>query len=290
MNPFSPFPPPDQKSKNKFETDTAPINVTTSSTGDYNIDEIKADSLWLSQQTKIDEPAALRIVILEWQGRPAAQLLGGFTEEESISVQEAAGITNLGASTFVANSSILAAPGGAGSDTSAKFNSADQRKLRLLNIYLSERIYILRISQILISWGAAEDLRSKYGADYRVCDEWLESIGRTIAKMQLSTGNSNEDAPFLSKCLKAIDAALENLEQGSKWTVPESIEETIEEKWRIAQATELVHILHLTFVHVDLFTPKFVPASIMLAWFESMANRNFFVGFQLVRQLNLCYL
>jgi nuclear pore complex protein Nup188 len=281
INPFSPYSPPDQRSKSKFETATAPIHVTSSSTGDYNIDEIKADSLWLSEQTKIDEPAALRIAILEWQGRQAAQLLGGFTEEESISVQEAAGISNLGASTFVANSSILAAPGGAGSDTSTQFNSADQRKLRLLNIYLSERIYILRISQILICWGAAQDLRSKYGADYRVCDEWLETIGQTIVQMQLLKGNTNDGAPFLSKCLKAIDQALTNLEEGSKWTVPESIEEVAEEKWRTSQATELVHILHLTFVHIDLFIPKFVPASIMLAWFESMATRNFFVGFQL---------
>ncbi|KAF2203224.1 hypothetical protein GQ43DRAFT_479228 [Delitschia confertaspora ATCC 74209] len=281
-NALNPFNPPDQRSKSKFETDTAPIQVTASANGDYNIDEIKADSLWLSEQTKLSEPAALRIAILEWQARPAAQLLSGLTEEEASNVQEAAGISHLGTSTFVTNTSILTAPGGLVSDSSNQFDSPDQRRLRLLNIYLSERTYILRICQVLVCWGAAKDLRLGYGKDYRVCDEWLEELGQKIVQKQLASSSGNsQQASFLSQCLKAIDATLANLEQACPWTVSDNILEVTDEKWRTAQATELVHILHLTVAHIDLFTPKFVPANIMLEWFDSMARRNFFVAFQL---------
>jgi len=127
-------------------------------------------------------------------------------------------------------------------------------------------------------------MRQKYGNEYRVCDEWLEKIGENIINTQKSK-RPNRETPFLADCLKAIDTVLTNLDKGSQWKVPESIEEAVYVKWRTSQATELVHILHLTVAHIDLFTPKFVPAGIILDWFKSMAERNFFLGLQMVRYI-----
>jgi nuclear pore complex protein Nup188 len=98
--PWKPFPDPSQQEKSKFESKTAPISVTPTPNGHYSIDEIKEDSLWLSKDARISEYAALQLVVQEWQSRPTVQLLSGLTEEEALSVQDAAGTANLGASTL----------------------------------------------------------------------------------------------------------------------------------------------------------------------------------------------
>jgi hypothetical protein len=98
--PWKPFPDPSSQEKSKFESKTAPISVAPSPNAPYNLDEIKEDSLWLSKEAQISEYAALQLVAQEWQSRPVIQLLSGLTEEEALSVQDAAGITNMGASTF----------------------------------------------------------------------------------------------------------------------------------------------------------------------------------------------
>ena len=53
--PWRPFAEPSTEAKNRFETRTAPVNVTPSNNGGYNLDEIKEDTLWLSKQANISE-------------------------------------------------------------------------------------------------------------------------------------------------------------------------------------------------------------------------------------------
>ena len=106
--PWKPFADPSQQEKSKFESKTAPISVTPAQNHNYNLNEIKEYSLWLSKEAQISEYAALQLVAQEWQSRPTVQLLSGLTEEEALSVQDAAGLANFGASTFVPNSSIYA--------------------------------------------------------------------------------------------------------------------------------------------------------------------------------------
>jgi nuclear pore complex protein Nup188 len=148
--PWKPFADPSPQEKSKFESKTAPISVTPSANGHYNLDEIKEDSLWLSHEAQISEYAALQLVAQEWQSRPTVQLLSGLTEEEALSVQDAAGITNLGASTFAPNSSLLSTPLVA---KVTQFDTQDQRRLRILEVYHSTCAAIIRISQLLVSWG-----------------------------------------------------------------------------------------------------------------------------------------
>lgn len=280
--PWKPFPDPSTQEKNKFDSKTAPISVTPSKNGHYNIEEIKEDSLWLSKEARISEYAALRLVMQEWQSRPAIQLLSGLTEEEALSVQEAAGLANLGASTFIPNSSILATPSTLALQSDAQFESSDQRRLRIIDIYHSTCACILRVSQLLISWGCAKNLRNEkiYSKDYRVCQDWLEQLGQAIAVKQ--NRKDTTSATALDQCAAAVKARLESLDNGYQWTVPDSIQEAASMKWATAQTVELVHLLHTALVHADLVTERYIPGNTIEEWFTCFAVRGFLRDFPVV--------
>ena len=74
VNPLDPYPHRSPKTKGDFETKTAPINVSQSSNGDYNLEELKQDAIWLSEKLDVEESIALRIAVIEWQQRPADEL------------------------------------------------------------------------------------------------------------------------------------------------------------------------------------------------------------------------
>jgi nuclear pore complex protein Nup188 len=284
--PWKPFPPPSPQEKNKFETKTAPVSVTPSSNGHYNLDEIKEDSLWLSKEAQISEYAALRLVVQEWQSRPTVQLLSGLTEEEALSVHEAVGFSNLGASTFVPNSSILGNPSTPGQQTDAQFNSSDQRRLRIIDIYCSACVSILRISQMLMAWGSARDLRrttpNLYCNDYRVSHDWLEQMGQAIAVKQNSQEATPSTAAGLDKCIRALRERLDAMNQDFTWNTPESIYDAASVRWLNGLTTELLHLLHIALFHADLTTSDFIPAPTIEEWFTTISGVGFFREFPTV--------
>lgn len=234
----------------------------------------------MSKEAQISEYAALKLVVQEWQSRPTIQLLSGLTEEEALSVQEAAGIASLGASTFVPNSSILTAPL---ISKSSQFDTQDQRRLRIVDIYHSTCASIIRISQLLISWGSATYLRSQtiYGSDYLTIGVgWIEELGQTITATQNGPG-----AKALDECLRAVQKRCDALEGGYSWNVAESIVEAASEKWVTAQTTELLHILHLALVHADLVVKGFIPAATIEDWLTTFMTRSFFREFPAVSDM-----
>jgi nuclear pore complex protein Nup188 len=271
--PWQPFPGPSAQEKSKFEAKTAPVSVTPSPSGHYKIDEIREDALWLSQQARISEHAALRLVVIEWQSRPAVQILSGLTQEEALSVRDAAGLSSLSASTLLPNSSIVTAPS---SLPDTHFDSADQRKLRLIGVYHTTCASILRVSQLLISWATAPGTQPTHGPSYRVYQPWLEHLGYALTIKQ--KGNS---ASPLESCLDAVKGRVSILQAGFTWNVPDTIQEAAVESWVTAQFTALVHILHIALLHADLFTPKFVSAPAIRQWFDLAQEQAFFMNVQL---------
>ena len=277
-HPWKPFADPSSQEKSKFETNTAPIKITPPQSEHYNVEEIKEDSLWLAKEAQISEYAALQLVVQEWQGRPTAQLLSGLTEEEALSVQEAAGMGNLGASTFVPNSSILASPL---ASKTAHLDAKDQRRLHILDVYHSTCASIIRISQLLVSWGCASNLRSQtiYGNDYlSIGAGWIEELGQAIAAAQ----DGPTGGKALDECLKAFSKRCDSLDTGYGWNVDDSILEAASEKWVVAQTTEMLHILHLALVHADLVAKDFLPAATIEDWLKAFSFRGFFREFPAV--------
>ena len=272
--PWKPFIDPSPQEKSKFESKTAPISVTPTQNGHYSLDEIKEDTLWLSAQTQISEYAALQLVAQEWQSRSSVQLLSGLTEEEAFSVQDAAGLANFGASTFVPNSSILT-PSLA--SKSKQFDTQDQRRLRIIEIYHSTCASIIRISQLLISWGAAPYLRSQtiYGNDYHTVGAgWIEELGQKVAVAQ-----NGGPATALDQCLQAVKKRCDAFESGYSWDVADSIIEAASETWVTAQTVELLHLLHLAHVHADVVSKGFIPAATIEEWLTTFMTRGFFREF-----------
>ncbi|KAH9866253.1 hypothetical protein J1614_008819, partial [Plenodomus biglobosus] len=276
--PWKPFPDPSTQEKGKFESKTAPINVTPAPNGHYDIEEIKRDSLWLAEQAQISEYAALLMVVQEWQTRSTTQLLSGLTEEETLSVQDAAGLAHLGASTFMPNSSILTRP-------SAAHNNelkADQlRQLRILGIYHSTCASIIRVSQLLVSWGSASHLRShtSYGNNYMSMGAgWIEELGQAVATRQ-NGPPTDSGAKALDECLKAVIKRADSLDSGCAFSVDPSMWDAVSEYWVVAQTTEMLHFLHLAFVHADLVVKGFVPAVTIEDWLTALSSRGFFRDF-----------
>lgn len=282
--PWQPFAEPSPQQKSKYETCVAPANITPSHNGAYNLDEIKEDTLWLSKQANISEYQALRLVVQEWQSRPATQLLSGLTEEEVLSVQEAAGWSNLGASTFAPNSSILGNPSSIHQQSDAHFDSPDQRRLRIVDIYYSARASILRISQLLLTWGSARDLRKKsfYPNDYRVCHDSLEQMGQAIAVKQNQKEANTSANSALDKCIRAIKIGLEAMDTGFTWDMSESVQEAAEARWLQGQTTELLHLLHISLVHADLISKDHIPAATIEEWFSTVSATGFFRDFPIL--------
>ncbi|KAJ4351701.1 uncharacterized protein N0V89_007044 [Didymosphaeria variabile] len=281
-SPWAPFPKPSPQEKSKFESATAPISVTPAQDEHYNLNEIKEDSLWLSKEVQISEYAALRLAVQEWQTRPTVQLLSGLTEEEVLSVKEAAGLTTLGASTYVPTMSILKAPATLEEQTASQFNSPDQRKLRLIGIYFSTCTSILRVSQLLLAWGAARDLRSAkptYPSDYRVCDDRFEQLGQAIADKQNAKAGTPSDAPALDRCIDALKQRIEALNEGCTWDLPDSIQDDVDTQWILGQTTQVVHILHLTLFHADTNTKDLTSGSSVELWFGTLTGVGFFKDF-----------
>ncbi|KAG9204327.1 hypothetical protein G6514_001401 [Epicoccum nigrum] len=275
--PWKPFADPSPQEKSKFESKTAPISVTPTANGHYSLDEIKEDTLWLSKEAHISEYAALQLIAQEWQSRPTIQLLSGLTEEEALSVQDAAGLANFGASTFVPNSSILTTPLAA---RSAQFDTRDQRRLRVIEIYHSTCASIIRISQLLVSWGAAPQLRSQtiYGSDYHTVGAgWIEELGQKITAAQTAAS-----ATALDQCLQGMKKRCETIDNGYAWDVADSIVEAASEKWVTAQTEEILHLLHLAHVHADVVTKGFVPAATVEDWLTTFNTRGFFREFPVV--------
>ncbi|KAG4218397.1 hypothetical protein PC116_g33123, partial [Phytophthora cactorum] len=94
--PGSAFDPPSDKSPHNaaFVKKTAAIQVTPAPNDKYDINTIKEDALWLSKNARINEIAALRVVVIEFQSRPRNQLLGPISNQDVASLREAAGASN----------------------------------------------------------------------------------------------------------------------------------------------------------------------------------------------------
>jgi nuclear pore complex protein Nup188 len=202
-HPFKAFLAPSQQSKATFETKTSAINVTPSSNTRYDIKEVKEDALWLSNEAKIDEVAALRIVLEECQDRPSAQLLGRLSNEELASIQEAAG-------TSQASMALLLDPDAIQED----FDSPKSRRQRILSTYLSERRNLLQCLNIVCQktlYSGPEDSGDRKGKDPQVPESWMQRIGNKVVP---AMGDQDK---WIVEAISAIEITASNLGSGSSW-------------------------------------------------------------------------
>ncbi|KAK2764326.1 hypothetical protein FQN54_009018 [Arachnomyces sp. PD_36] len=277
---FDPFPKASPQTKSAYESKTAAINVTAAARSRYNLDEVKDDTLWLSKKTSIDEVSALRIAVLEWQSRPAGQLLGGFSEEETISLENAGTADNFRVTLGGPNPSDSLQRTARRSD-STTFLSNDARQLRLLRLYLSEKRYILKVFQLLFCSSLHQQLPSYYADSVSDKGKGKEVIRATKVEelaetvFQAHTGG-REISP--RECVDGIQSRIAALEKGSGWFTPEDDNHVIEVTWQENAIAEATHIMQILFLQLQ--SSKVIPsADILLSWLRLMASYDFLENF-----------
>ena len=263
--PFDPFSFTQSNTKSAFDTKTSAANVTPRSKSDYSIDEIKEDSLWLSKEAQIDEISALRIVVLEFQSRPTAQLQTTFSTEEAVSLQAAAGNINSESSNLLASALSSAANG----LNAQPQNPQEQRRLRAIQLYLSERQNLLACSRIIFQTGFRQQERKDSG----IAEEpsWIERIAESFL-------SSQEESPerFLHYCITALDSNFQKLDAGSGWFKLEGGRQDVEAEWLLCRITEFIHILETSLVILDYRKEDTRTPANVLEWFKFVAKYAFF--------------
>ena len=272
--PFNPFSFTKSQSRSSFETKTAAINVTPTNSN-YSINEIKEDALWLSKQAEIDEVSALRIVVLEYQSRSSAQLRGEFSDEEAASLHEAGGNINTETSNLLSRA--LRSKALSSDKQTASFNSQDGRRVRALEIYLSERRYLLKCTDWILHSGLRADSITappmSGGAEAQ--SSWLERLGEQLIATFHQDSDANE---FLLYCIKALKANIERLGKGSGWYKSEGGREDIELEWLSSQIAEAIHTMEIIFLLLDYQKDSRTSTSV-LEWFRFAASYGFFDQF-----------
>ncbi|KAG9245769.1 nucleoporin-like protein [Calycina marina] len=142
--PYDAFPQPSQQTKSAFETKTSAINITPTPDSLFDIKEIKEDAVWLSAEAQLDEITSLRVVVQEFQSRAYAGLLGRFSHQELIGIQEA------GDQGLASASGAFLLQSADSDDLQKEFTTKEDRRLRILRIYFIERRFLLRCTSILL--------------------------------------------------------------------------------------------------------------------------------------------
>ncbi len=149
--PSTAFASPTAQSKSDFETKTAAINITPTPDERYDIRKIKEDAQWLSKATKINEVAALRIVVVEFQSRADAHLNGPLSTQDVANIQQAAGARGF-ARPRVCSQLSTRRVSRMREVLWADFEKDLTRRRRLLTVYLSERRHFMSSLDNLMSF------------------------------------------------------------------------------------------------------------------------------------------
>ncbi|KAL4895900.1 nucleoporin subcomplex protein binding to Pom34-domain-containing protein [Aspergillus ambiguus] len=266
------FPSPSTKSKSDFESKTAAIHAETTAQGSYDLKEIKADALWLSQKASIDEISALRIVVLEWQNRPSARLLARFADEEATSLQDAAGVENFRVS--------LAGPSFAEifkkstrRDNASDFASENSRRIRIQNLYLSEKVHLVKTARKLLALHVPHTLDRKALPSTQPDDQvsLLRNLGASIFKDRLL---GDEWRSSIQAGINAIENRLKALEGDGGWLGVSESSEAVEDLWRTTTVEEISHILQMLFLQLQA-SSEVPSAQLLLSWLRLMADYSF---------------
>ncbi|KAL2855824.1 nucleoporin subcomplex protein binding to Pom34-domain-containing protein [Aspergillus pseudoustus] len=265
------FPAPSAKSKGDFETKTAAIHAETTAQISYDLKEIKADALWLSDKAGIDEVNALRITILEWQNRPATRLLDRFADEETTSLKEAAGIDDFRVSLAGPSfAEIFNASSGEGNNVD--FASEKSRRLRLQELYLSERSHIIKTARKLLALFLDNNNSQRAeGRRNRLC-ELASSLFK--GKIQGKDGHG-----FAQDCIEALKARLSALEGDGGWLRASESNEIVGNLWRTTLVEEVSQILQVLFLQLQTST-EIPSADLILAWLRLMLDHVFLEALQ----------
>ncbi|KAL8919292.1 MAG: hypothetical protein Q9208_006857 [Pyrenodesmia sp. 3 TL-2023] len=278
---FSPPSPSTAQTKSSFETKTSAINVVPSARGRYDIKQIQDDSLWLSAEAKVDEVSALRIVILECQTRPAAQLQCGLATDAPPPGRSFNG--SISQSAFSAARTLLRSRTSLAEPATLDYSqSLNARRDRLFDIYFAECRYRLETCKFLIltalcATGDGKTLSSRPDA---TIPEWVESVGHDILTAWDMYGVARVTGKniFLSG-IEALRSRIKNLEEGCGWFRDRDQQEPIQAAWSEGQILGLLAVMETMLTMFGTLN-SLSRSDVINSWFRLMSDYSFFEVFE----------
>ncbi|KAI0382623.1 nucleoporin subcomplex protein binding to Pom34-domain-containing protein [Hypomontagnella monticulosa] len=284
--PGSAFDPPGDKNLHHatFVKKTAAIQVAPAPNDKYDISVIKEDALWLSKNARINEVAALRVVIIEFQSRPQNQLLGPLSNQDVANLREASGAANAQTTNVLPGFKITNTLDAA--EIQANFEKPESRKRRIFQTYLDETRYYAATNDYLFTLMLQESLPTSPPTDASrtIRKSYLEAYGMSPKQPQKSPG----DTP--TKTFHALITQYLNLLPDSVSRSQSSIDNIVDDKILLTQElndlsiqtwlTEALHRMVVVFQLLDLSSDVFVPAQIAQQWFSLVGAMGFLDSLQ----------
>ncbi|KAK3391758.1 nucleoporin subcomplex protein binding to Pom34-domain-containing protein [Sordaria brevicollis] len=286
--PSKTFEPPTSQTKADFETKTAAINVTQTPNERFNIKTIKDDAIWLSTNVNISEVAALRIVVVEFQSRAHAHLVGPLSTQDVDNIQEAAGVSDAQTSNILAllNLSTVADA----ETTWSEFEKDATRRQRILAHYLSERRSFMSSAESLVTFM----LHSSAAISL---DQETHNLRRQIVKEAFEYDEFDETSDINISLFEALipryftllDEAIKRAQSGYANIEERILTEQLQIDWIRTALTEAIHAMTVSFQILDLSGPMFTTPEIITQWYQIMNAYEFMdsitSGYDMVSEL-----
>ncbi|KAI1197372.1 nucleoporin subcomplex protein binding to Pom34-domain-containing protein [Nemania serpens] len=280
-SPSSAFEPSADKSSHHatFEKKTAAIHVTPTPNEKYDINIIKEDALWLSKNARINEVAALRVVVVEHQSRPTSQLLGPISNQDVANLRAAAGAGNAQTSNIIPGLSLAGSLDA--SEIQADFDKPESRRRRIFQTYLSERRYYAATNDYIFTLMLQDKFPTSPAteASNTIRQSLLNAYGISSKQPQKSTADIPTKTShaliaqyisLLPDCIQRARTSLESLVD-DKCLVTDDVQEL----WMHMSLAEMLHRMTILFQILDRSSDSFVSDTIARQWFSLVNDLTF---------------
>lgn len=280
-SPGSAFEPSNDKSPHRatFEKKTAAIHVTPTPNDKYDINVIKEDALWLSKNARINEVAALRVVVIEYQSRPTSQLLGPISNQDVAGLRAAVGAGKAQTSNIIPGLTLTASLDA--SDIQADFDKPESRRHRIFQTYLSERRFYAATNEYVFTLMLQEKLPTSTPteASSSIRQSLFTAYGISSKQPQKSTADIptktchaliSQYISLLPDCIQQAGASLGSVVQDKSL-----LNEENQELWVYTCLTEILHRMTILFQLLDRLSDSFVSDAVAKQWFSLVNDLSF---------------
>lgn len=292
--PGSAFDPPADKNSHHaaFVKKTAAIQVTPAPNDKYDINVIKEDALWLSRNARINEIAALRVVVVEFQSRPQSQLLGPISNQDVANLREAAGAANAQTTNILPGFNIASTLDA--TEIQANFEKPESRKRRIFQTYLDECRYYAATNDYILTLMLQESLPMLPATDASrtIRKSFLQAYGMSPKQPQkspLDTPTKTFHA-LVTQYLNILPDSVSRSQAALDAMVDDKVlsTEELNERWIQTWLTESLHRMVVIFQLLDLSSDVFVSAQVAQQWFSLVSAFSFLGQLQSVGYVQLC--
>lgn len=262
--------------KQAFETKTSAVQVAPTSNPKFDIKTIKDDSIWLSNNARINLFAALRVVVIEFQSRARNQLTGPISSQDAVSLQEAAGATNAQTSSILPGLNLSGLPDAA--DLEKDFDTPESRRRRVFQTYLAERRYFAMATDYIFTLMLHERLPSlavNTKATTTIRDSFLEAFGLTSVTPNSDTPAKTYHA-LVSRYFTVVSDSIGVC--GDITAVAEDQDlhrDDLQIEWMKTFVAEAIHAMTVAFQLLDLSSHVLVSPELLQQWFQFIGDTSY---------------